>query len=154
MKHIIKNWILTGLILYGLFGVSAVSSAGTWEVGENLMPARRWGLGTSVVNGRIYAIGGQDDTPEVSKVEEYDTEKDAWTEKKSMPTGRFRLATAAIGGKIYAMGGTPNNFQALARFMLLAGQRISSSQPGRSRSTTLQPILGSRNLIWRIRDGT
>ncbi|CAI8040234.1 Kelch-like protein 20 [Geodia barretti] len=59
-------------------------------------------------------LEGKNDTPEVSKVEEYDTERDAWTEKKSMPTGRFRLATAAVGGKIYVMGGTPNNFQALA----------------------------------------
>ena len=114
MKHIIRNWILTGLILYELFGFSAVSSAGTWKVGENLMPTRRWGLSTSVVNGKIYAIGGQDDTPQVSKVEEYDTEKDVWTEKKSMPTGRFRHAAAAVGGKIYVLGGTPNNFQALA----------------------------------------
>ena len=105
MKHIIKNWLLTALILYGLFGLSAVSAAGTWEVGENLMPTRRWGLPTSVVNGRIYAIGGQDDTPTVSKVEEYDTEKDAWTEKADIPTGRFRHATAVVGGKIYAIGG-------------------------------------------------
>jgi len=112
MNYVIHR-ILAGLILLGLFSFSAVSFAGTWELKTN-MPTGRFALSTSAVDGKIYAIGGQDNTPTVCQMEEYDTVEDKWTEKKKIPTGRFRLASSAVNGKIYAIGGTANNFEALA----------------------------------------
>jgi len=68
-------------------------------------------LSTSVVNGRIYAIGGrtypQNDII-VSTVEEYDPATDTWTQKAEIPTPRFWLSTSAVNGRVYAIGGCVN----------------------------------------------
>ena len=113
MKRLIIHSTLAGLILCGFFGVPAESVAGKWEP-KALLLRQRWGLGAETVNGKIYAIGGQDDLPAAGKrVAEYDLGKDQWTEKKSIPTGRFRIAAGMVRGKIYVFGGTANNFEAL-----------------------------------------
>ena len=72
------------------------------------MPTGRSGMSTSVVNGKIYVIGGwgEGDQP-LSTVEEYDPVTDTWTRKADMPTCRDSLATVAVDGKIYAIGGYP-----------------------------------------------
>ena len=66
-------------------------------------------LSTSVVDGKIYAIGGMS-TSEViiSTVEEYDPVIDTWTKKTNMPTARAYFSTSVVNGRIYAIGGTPN----------------------------------------------
>ena len=73
------------------------------------MPTARAGLSTSVVNGKIYAIGGATGSwPNVvalSTVEMYDPAQDIWTKKSDMPTARYYLSTSSIDGKIYAIGG-------------------------------------------------
>ena len=69
------------------------------------MPTARWGLSTSVVNGRIYAIGGVTMTTTLSTVEEYDPVTDTWTKKADMPTPRHGLSTSVVNGRIYAIGG-------------------------------------------------
>ena len=69
-------------------------------------PTARAALATTVVNGKIYAIGGWNSgNPNLSTVEEYDPETDTWTTKTDMPTGRAFLSAAAVNGKIYAIGG-------------------------------------------------
>ena len=73
------------------------------------MPTARCYVSTSMVNGKIYAIGGTPAVdapyPGVSTVEEYDPVTDTWTTKTGMPTERGYLSAAAVNGKIYAMGG-------------------------------------------------
>ncbi|MBI1927374.1 hypothetical protein HYR99_24440 [Candidatus Poribacteria bacterium] len=66
--------ILVGSMLIGLLGLSSMSLAeeGKWTKKAN-MPTARCCLSTSVVNGKIYAIGGAQRWPEMlSTVEEYD----------------------------------------------------------------------------------
>jgi N-acetylneuraminic acid mutarotase len=78
------------------------------------MPTRTWGLSTSVVNGKIYAIGGGSESAsgqKFSTVEEYDPMMDAWTRKADMPTRRWGLSTSVVNGKIYAIGGSKENSQ-------------------------------------------
>ncbi len=71
------------------------------------MPTARMFLTTSVVNGRIYAIGGTDDKWNIlSTIEEYDPMKDIWTKKTDMPTARCWTSSSAVSGKIYVIGGT------------------------------------------------
>ena len=90
--------------------------ADVWTRKKALMPTPRVLFSVSVVNGKIYAIGGGDRSVDVRKpyypdpygvstVEVYDPEKDEWTRKADMPTRRFGLATAVVNGKIYAFGG-------------------------------------------------
>ena len=73
------------------------------------MPTPRFGLTTSVVDGKIYAIGGGK-TPYgkyLSTLEVYDPTTDTWTTKADMPTARFFHSTSVVNGKIYAIGGAP-----------------------------------------------
>jgi len=70
------------------------------------MPTARFCLSTSVVNGKIYAIGGDSQNlADLKTVEEYDPTKDTWTKKTDMPTARNWLSTSVVDGKIYAIGG-------------------------------------------------
>jgi len=71
------------------------------------MPTARSCLATSVVNGKIYAIGGIRDASSapLSTVEEYDPGTDTWTAKADMPTARISLCTSVVDGRIYAIGG-------------------------------------------------
>jgi len=80
----------------------------TWTKKKS-MPTARYGLATSVVDGKIYAIGGSTQYGEigspVATVEEYDPVTDTWTQKADMITPRYYLAAAATKGQIYAIGG-------------------------------------------------
>lgn len=74
------------------------------------MPTPRDALSTSMVNGKIYAIGGKPGSfaagSPLSIVEEYNPQTDIWTEKSDMPTARWGLSTCGVNEKIYAIGGT------------------------------------------------
>jgi N-acetylneuraminic acid mutarotase len=63
-----------------------------------------------VVNGLLYAVGGED-TATISypsympTVEAYNPTTDTWTAKAPMPTARAGLAVGVIDGVLYALGG-------------------------------------------------
>jgi N-acetylneuraminic acid mutarotase len=73
----------------------------TW-IQKGDMPASRAAGFTSVVDGKIYLIGGYGGS---QRVDEYDPSTDTWTVKSEMPTARRSLSTSALDGKIYAIGG-------------------------------------------------
>ena len=92
----------------------------TWEEKAN-MPTVRSGVSVSVVDGKIYAIGGSEqkkitvkidevtrgsriESKELPTVEMYDPATDTWTQKADMPTPR-KTKTCVVDGKIYAVGG-------------------------------------------------
>ncbi len=83
----------------------------TWTTKTDML-ARRAFFSASVVNGKIYAIGGGRDlnTSGLSTVEEYDPAADRWTTKTNMPTARFLLSTSAVNDKIYAIGGAVSSW--------------------------------------------
>jgi N-acetylneuraminic acid mutarotase len=66
-------------------------------------------FGTSVVNGRIYTVGGLRPIGQtwfrLSDTLEYDPMTDKWVRRDDMPTRRAGLATATVNGRIYAIGG-------------------------------------------------
>jgi len=102
------RWVLTSVMLCGLLNVAPMTLAAgeTWTRKAD-MPTQRWGLSTSVVNGKIYAIGGGQSPygALLSQVEAYDPVTNTWTKKADMPTGRCFLSTSVVDGKIYAIGG-------------------------------------------------
>ncbi len=100
-------------------GVSADVVEDSWVLRAPMQEARS-GLGVAVVNGKIYAIGGDtwsgfwtysmglSGTPTggvVGTNEEYDPATDTWRFKEPMPTPRTGLAIAAYKDKIYCIGG-------------------------------------------------
>jgi hypothetical protein len=60
-----------------------------------------------VVNQKIYTIGGKNPHGKgmLNKVEEYDTKKNIWAEKKDMPESIYGSASAIYENKIYVIGG-------------------------------------------------
>jgi N-acetylneuraminic acid mutarotase len=102
-------WILAVLMLIGFLGLASISLAveDTWTQKAD-MPTARKDLSTSMVNGKIYAIGGSPGKAgSLSTVEEYDPATDTWTTKADMPTARWGFSTSVVNGKIYAIGGSP-----------------------------------------------
>lgn len=79
-----------------------------WVRKADMLTARSR-FSTSVVNGKVYTIGGiiqgGYSSEGQSIVEEYDPATNVWEKKADMPTARMWLATAVVKGKIYAMGG-------------------------------------------------
>ena len=71
------------------------------------MPKQRWWFATSVVDGKIYAIGGVTWNPEkfLGTVEVYDPATNTWEKRADMPTARCCLSANTVNGIIYAIGG-------------------------------------------------
>jgi hypothetical protein len=91
---------------------SAFSSADIVEdswASKASMKVARSGLGVAVVNGKIYAIGGNTQSGIVGTNEEYDPETDTWTYKTPMPTPRDGFGIAVYRNKIYCIGGVNCN---------------------------------------------
>ena len=80
----------------------------SWASKAPMHVARR-SLSVAVVNGKIYAIGGNAENGYVSTNEEYNPATDTWTYKKPMPTPRYRFATAVYQNKIYCIGGVTSD---------------------------------------------
>jgi sugar lactone lactonase YvrE len=106
----ISNFVctLTSLVLCGILNTApmALAAGEIWTTRAD-MPTPRWGFSASVVDGKIYAIGGGQSPygALLSQVEAYDPATDTWTKKADMPTGRCFLSTSVVDGKIYAIGG-------------------------------------------------
>jgi len=73
----------------------------TWTQKGN-MPGKRSAGSSSVVDGKIYIIGGYEGA---RRVDEYDPSTNTWTTKSEMPTPRHALSTSVVNGKVYAIGG-------------------------------------------------
>jgi N-acetylneuraminic acid mutarotase len=70
------------------------------------MPTARFGLSATVVDGKVYAIGGGVYRGGmVRTVEEYDPATNSWVEKADMPAATCWHSTSAVDGKIYSIGG-------------------------------------------------
>jgi N-acetylneuraminic acid mutarotase len=67
------------------------------------------GLTAAVVDGKIYAIGGANDTVTgnlaFGTVEVFDLNANSWSTGMSLPTPRFHSAAAVVDGVIYVIGG-------------------------------------------------
>jgi hypothetical protein len=80
----------------------------TW-VSKAPMQQARYNLGVAVVNGKIYAIGGNAEKGAVGTNEEYDPVTDTWSSKSPMPTPRYRFNLVIYQNKIYCIGGSITN---------------------------------------------
>ena len=69
------------------------------------MPTARAYLAVGVVNGVIYAVGGEGGAGAVAVVEAYSPATNTWTTLGPMPTARRFLAVGVIKDIIYAAGG-------------------------------------------------
>ena len=71
------------------------------------MPAGRSELGVTVLDGLIYAVGGDvDPITSTTLVEVYDPLGDTWDIAASLPITRTRMAIAARDHRLYVFGGS------------------------------------------------
>lgn len=68
------------------------------------MPTGRFALGAAVVNGVIYAAGGNNQqNVAVTAMEAYDSATGTWVAKAPLPTALAYLTAVAVGGVVYAI---------------------------------------------------
>ena len=109
-----KTYVPFGiLILYALLGINVVnlSAEENWTRKAD-MPTQRYNFDTCIVNGKIFASGGEVDKfgdISIATVEMYDPKTDTWERKADMPTARSGVSTSVVDGKIYAIGGAEVN---------------------------------------------
>jgi len=96
--------VLTVVPPFHALQAADTDTANSWSKLTN-MPTSRYGLGLAVVAGRIYAIGGLNDTGELAVNEMYEPGTNRWSAKMSMPTARSGFAIAVYENKIYVIGG-------------------------------------------------
>jgi len=76
-----------------------------WTAGPALRTARA-GLGAVVLDGRLYALGGESTPGGVSDaVERYEPGSREWSTLEPMPYRGHGLGAVVVGGAIYVMGG-------------------------------------------------
>ncbi len=67
-------------------------------------------------DGKLYVIGGENDTGPVATVERYDPENDVWVLLNDKPTAVSQVHATTIGGIIYVPGGVGEKGTPLAVF--------------------------------------
>ncbi|MHC4206701.1 MAG: Kelch repeat-containing protein [Planctomycetota bacterium] len=104
-------------VLVLVLGLATVSPAteDTWTYKTDMPTGRGFTSGT-VVDGKIYVIGGFPSHYSVTPANEmYDPTTDTWTRMADMPSGRCGHATCAYDGKIYVFGGVSPDGYSSAR---------------------------------------
>jgi len=104
-----KNLLMVVVLLFliaSCFTTIKKVSASTQDswTSKAWMPTARTSLGTAVVNGKIFAIGGGNHDGSLNTSEMYDPAKDTWATKASMPTPRASFGIAVCQNKIYCIG--------------------------------------------------
>ena len=133
------NLLMVAILTFGIvFGTAANSNAEptlTWTQMAD-MPTPRASLGSAVVDGKIYAIGGSDkdfSTTVMAVVERYDPATDTWTTVESMPTARLHLTCSVVNGKARELQQKLQNRGILVRYfdqpLLTDYIRISVGKP-------------------------
>jgi N-acetylneuraminic acid mutarotase len=112
MKFYYAGSLAVALLLVScVFAVPSVNAANaaenSWETMAP-MPTARCVLRIGVVNGKIYAIGGQTSSGSSDVNEMYDPATNTWVTKKPMPTPQSGFAIAVVRNKIYCIGGEVN----------------------------------------------
>ena len=106
----------------------------TWARAKSMNHARS-GAAISVVNGKIYAMGGtgwpqipNHPGPFLSSIEMFDPKTNRWSEKTEMPAPKSRHTASVINGKIYVIGG---GFQGNGPYIYLSTVEIYDPETDR-----------------------
>ena len=84
-----------------------------WEFGTNLNHGRV-GHTTNVIDGKIYAIGGDKQPPVLENVEEYDPQAETWTViDNTTPSVMSSHASSVYDSLVYIFSGTTKNINQL-----------------------------------------
>ncbi|MBS0154321.1 MAG: hypothetical protein JSS38_06995 [Nitrospira sp.] len=79
-----------------------------WVIQPPLSSAPRFRTGLTSAEGKLFSIGGGQDSSPVNLVEEYDPDTQNWALRASIPSSRVSPAVGEALGKIYVIGGSSN----------------------------------------------
>ncbi len=100
-----NNGYLNSLQIYN-------TSSNTWSQGKAI-PTPGYGQAVGVVNGILYAIGGNDDGTLLTSVEAFNPSTDEWTTETSVPATLQSPSAVVLNNLIYVFAGgsstTPND---------------------------------------------
>jgi N-acetylneuraminic acid mutarotase len=130
----------------GFTGVTEVytPATDTWTT-KSSMPTPRADLSASVVNKKIYLIGGEsyvehDPFYKESNLNEvYDPGSDSWTNKTAIPAATFGYASAVVDNKIYVIGGGTQFWEKWGFTYVGSNQVYDSENDTWSIGTTFEP---------------
>lgn len=120
---------------------------GTWSTGL-VMPdgggdaRRQTGMGAVAIAGKVYVVGGAEDSNSNSPTGAsfvFDPAWPSWASIAPMPTPRVHPAVAAIGGQLYAVGGWSD-----CGLSCLTYDDLNVYDPGTNTWTTKTPMPTSR----------
>ncbi len=119
--------------------VLALDGGSTWDRRRSIPTPRNHTIGRTL-NGKIYVIGGQNNTNEefgnLSIVEVYDPSTDSWMVAASMPAPKGQLGATVLDGRIVIVGGTANGLPPSAE--------VASYNPQTDAWSLLTPIPDGR----------
>ena len=115
--------------------------ANRWEKRAS-MPTKRYWINAEVIDGKIYAIGGEV-SPRLgvpladqffTRIEEYNPRTNQWRKLRDMPMSRFAFDTVAVDKKVYLIGGYAlnNGFERVTS--------VDVYEPSLNRWTAIPPI--------------
>lgn len=86
---------------------------GNWTMGSNgtakTLPSPRSALGSIVLDGILYVIGGRDGGGAVNRVDAFNFSNSSWSVGPALRNARWKPAVAAIDGRIFVMGGATSH---------------------------------------------
>lgn len=110
-----RRWSEAAGLIYAIGGLTssgeALSTVETYDTLTGLwvpgvpMTTLRTRVGVTVLDNKLYAVGGFDGHKRLSTVECYDPQMKAWRAVTSMNTRRSALGAVVLHGKIYVVGG-------------------------------------------------
>jgi len=117
-------------------------AANTWTA-KAPMPRARRELAVGVVNGILYAVGGETDPgTSLNTVEAYDPSSNTWTSRAPMLTARRELAAGVVNGILYAVGGHSGGSQDS-----IYHTTLEAYDPATNTWTAKAPMPTARNLL-------
>ena len=97
-----------------------IAPGGTWSPHAALSLGPRQEMGVAAVDGKVYVVGGFDDSGQaVATVEAYDPSTNRWTQRASLPSPLHHVNVAGVGSKLYVVGGLTGSSFAASRTTLV-----------------------------------
>ncbi|MDB0031616.1 hypothetical protein N9E34_09120, partial [Opitutales bacterium] len=126
------------------------SVSNSWKT-STPMTTPRFAFATAVLDEKVYAIGGSDETSVLKTVEIFDPKLDSWYQGISLPTAINNAKAISVEGKIYLVGGSDNGTSTsnkLFCFDSLSNQWKSLANMPTAR--TNHELILFENRIWAI----
>src|ERR687898_927983 len=133
---------------YAQGGSSQSVTSSPWTTGAPI-PTPRSEIAGAALNGKVYIIGGFDETGQsTTTVEVYDPIADKWTTAATLPQPLDHTAAASYDGKLYVVGGGYLSRDALSDKLFIYDPTINKWTEGADLQAARGALTGHQ--IWYI----